>query len=245
MRGAPLPRVIGVAAVVVLDLRQDLHRAQGGLLEQLVLLRAPGRGQARQTPGALGRDALVEHGVAQVGAGVAQAGLAEGLQLRREELLGQFSGQEGQGVGAGAPVDDRVRAVEGVVAPGPEGEAGARPLAHEVVHQPPALLQRHLDQLPAPVRVPARQHQGRDDRTGALARVLDPVLRTQDATLLVAQGEQPVEGAREGALDRVGGHRVGSDQERRKAAKARCMVATSSATSPRRRFFPSRQRQSR
>ena len=139
--GAPLERVVREAAVGVLDRLEARRRPRcAARSSSASALERKGPGQAGQAPGALRRDALVEHGVAQVRARVQEARLAEGPLVVGREARAEREHELGQRVAARAAVDHVVGVVERVVAPGPERVAGARALAPQVGQEPPALL---------------------------------------------------------------------------------------------------------
>ena len=129
MLRAPLDRVVGVAAVPMLDPLERADRLDRGALEVGIALERPGGREAGQAPGTLRRDPLVEHGVPQVGARVEQRGLREALALGGFEPGPELQDEVRERVAARPAVDHVVRVVERVVEPGPERVARARPLA--------------------------------------------------------------------------------------------------------------------
>ncbi len=123
--------------------------------------------------------------------------VGETLDLVGRKVVLQLEDRRGQRIATCAPIDDAVRAVVGVVPAGSEGEARAIPLALEAREEALALGTHDLDESIAfgPRRV-AGQLDREDHRSSRLARVLDPMVRTDEGTRMrIALTQHPVQHA--------------------------------------------------
>ena len=143
--GAPIERVVRVAAVVVLDALEDPDAFGDRELEHVVPRQRPSPGHSGHRPGALRGHPLVENRVAQVRLRVEHARALERLALGVRHAVPEGQDQLGQRVTAGCPVDHVVRAVVRIVPARPEGVARRLALTLQLVDQPLPLLPRQVE----------------------------------------------------------------------------------------------------
>ena len=238
MAGASLDGVVRDAPVGPRQRVEDRGPLAHRQLEDLMTGQCVGLRDAREGPGLLGGDPLVEHAVAQVRLRSQHGRADEGLALLGLEAVPEGLHDLRQGIAARTSVDHGVRAVVGVVSSRPEGEAGALPLALEARDHAPSLLPCDLEErLVVGFGVVTRQGAGEHRGPRTLARVLDPVEGADDGALPVAMGQHPaqhpVEGLGQGGPDRDRLERA--RHWRRKRPHARRSGSAGSAEPPRSR----------
>ena len=187
-------RVVGIAAVAALLPGQEGDGSPRCEFEHRVAGEGEGLGQARQAPGALGGNGLLQGRIAQVGLGVEHRGACQDFTLAGGEALAEGVQDFPQGIAAATTVDDVVRRVEGIVAARAEGPGGAVLLPHQALGHPQGDAPRGVEERIAVSGAQTRQGTGEGGHVGILARVFHAVVRTHETAALLL-GQEPGEDA--------------------------------------------------